>query len=134
MELKISSDPRWLRMVRAMMQEISRQAGFNDMERSEIILAVDEALSNVIKHSYKGDPQGVVWLTCAADNGCLEVVLRDRGEPIDPQRLEAPPPDEVRIGGRGLFLMRSIMDEVLFEREGETNLVRLRKFVRAQDG
>ena len=132
MELKISSDPRWLRMVRAMMQEIGRQAGFSEMERSEITLAVDEALSNVMKHSYKGSPEGVVWLSCAADDGCLEIELRDQGEAIDPKHLEQPPPDEIRVGGRGIFLMRSIMDEVRFERKGETNLVRLRKYAKAQ--
>ena len=131
MELIISSDPCWLRMVRAMLQEVSRQAGFNEPERSDIILAVDEALSNVIRHSYKGDPQGVVSLTCAADNGCLEIVLRDKGEAVDPKHLEPPPPDEIRLGGRGIFLIRSTMDEVTFERDGDTNLLRLRKYIPA---
>jgi serine/threonine-protein kinase RsbW len=119
-------------MVRAMMQEVCRQAGFDEMERSEVTLAVDEALSNVIKHAYKGNPEGTVWLSCAADDGCLEIVLRDQGEAIDPEHLDPPPPDEIRAGGRGIFLMRSIMDEVQFEREGESNLVRLRKYAKAQ--
>lgn len=132
MELKISSDARWLRVVRAMMQEISRQSGFSEKERSEITLAVDEALSNVIRHSYKGSPHGVVWLSCAADFGSLEIVLQDQGEAIDPKHLEPLPPDEIRLGGRGIFLMREIMDEVRFEREGDRNLVRLRKHAKAQ--
>ncbi len=132
MELKISSDPRWLRMVRAMMQELSRQAGFSEMERCEITLAVDEALCNIIKHSYKGDPRGVVWLSCDADDGCLEIVLRDQGEGIDPKQLEPRPPDEIRAGGRGIFLMRSVMDEVDFERDGGMNAVRLRKYAKAR--
>jgi serine/threonine-protein kinase RsbW len=134
MELKISSDPRWLRMVRAMMQEISRQAGFSEMERNEISLAVDETLSNVIKHAYRGNPEGPVWLSCASENGYLEVVVRDQGQAPDPKRLEPPPPDEIRLGGRGVFLIRSIMDEVEFEREGETNTVRLRKYVKTPAG
>lgn len=118
-------------MVRAMMQEICRQCGFSEMERSEITLAVDEALSNVIKHSYKGNPKGAVWLSCSAEDGCLEIVLRDEGEAIDPKHLEPPPPDEIRVGGRGIFLMREIMDEVHFLREGKTNLLRLRKYAKA---
>ena len=130
MELILSSDPRWLRVVRAMMQEVSRQAGFSEPERWDIALAVDEALANVIKHAYKGDPNGVVSLTCAAEDGRVEIVLRDQGEAIDPARLEPPPPDEIRPGGRGVFLMRSTMDEVEFERIGDTNQVRLRKYVK----
>jgi serine/threonine-protein kinase RsbW len=131
-ELEISSDPRWLRMVRAMMDEVSRQAGFGEAERCDIMIAVDEALSNVMKHAYKGDPNGRVWLSCIAGSGCLEIVLRDKGEALDPKRLDPPPPDEMRAGGRGIFLMRSTMDEVIFERNGNTNLVRLSKHVKAR--
>ena len=131
MELNISSDPRWLRMVRAMMQEISRQAGFGEGERCDITIAVDEALSNVMRHSYKGDPSGAVHMSCSIGDGCLEIVLRDQGEAFDRERLDAPPPDQMRVGGRGVFLMRSTMDEVEFERNGDMNLVRLRKYVKA---
>jgi len=132
MELKITSDPRWLRMVRAMMQEVSRQAGFSEMERSEITLAVDEALANVMKHAYRGDPNGTVLLSCTAEDGEVEIVLRDQGEAMDPKHLEPPPPDEMRVGQRGIFLIRAIMDEVQFERNGDTNQVRLRKCCKAQ--
>ena len=71
-------------------------------------------------------------MSCAADFGSLEIVLQDQGEAIDPKHLEPPPPDEIRVGGRGIFLMREIMDEVRFEREGDRNLVRLRKHAKAQ--
>jgi len=132
LELNFTSDPRWLRMVRAMIQEISRQAGFDDGERCDITIAVDEALSNVMKHAYKGDPNGPVSLLCNTEDGRLEIVLRDQGQAIDPKHLEPPPPDELRVGGRGIFLMRSTMDEVEFERNDNENLVRLCKCVKAR--
>jgi len=113
-----------------MVQEISRQSGFTDGERSEITIAVDEALCNVIKHSYKGNPQGLITLTCICDDRGLEIVLRDQGEAFDPQCVEIGPPDEMRPGGRGMFLMRSTMDEVEFQRAGNTNLLKLRKHVK----
>lgn len=114
-----------------MMQELSRQAGFSEHERHGIVLAVDEALSNIMKHAYKGDPNGPVSLACSAHDGRLEIELRDQGETPDPKRLEPPPPDEMRVGHRGIFLMRCTMDEVKFERNGDTNLVRLLKHVKA---
>lgn len=114
-----------------MMQELSRQAGFSEHERHGIVLAVDEALSNIMKHAYKGDPNGPVSLACSAHDGRLEIELRDQGETPDPKRLEPPPPDEIRPGHRGIFLMRCTMDEVKFERNGDTNLVRLLKHVKA---
>lgn len=131
MELKIPSDSRWLRVVRAMMEEVSRLAGFSGGERCDVIIAVDEALSNVIKHSCKGDPDSQVSVSCVLDNGCLEIILSDRGEAFDPTKIEPPPPDEVRPGGRGIYLMRSTMDEISFERNGDINRVRLRKYVKA---
>ncbi|MBI3695546.1 MAG: ATP-binding protein [Acidobacteria bacterium] len=133
-ELKISSDPRWLRTVRAMMQEVSREVGFTERERCDIMIAVDEALANVMKHAYKGDPNGPVSLSCIAEDGRLEIVLCDQGEACDPKNLEPPPPEEMRVGGRGIFLMRSTMDEVSFERNGNHNYVRLRKRVKPQGG
>jgi serine/threonine-protein kinase RsbW len=131
MELRISSDPRWLRLVRTMMQEVSRQAGFSEGERHQIALAVDEALANVIKHAYKGQPDGPVTVSCEADTGFLEVIVRHQGERFDPERAAPLPPDDLRPGGRGIFLMRSAMDEVEFQRDGDCNVVRLRKYVKA---
>jgi serine/threonine-protein kinase RsbW len=131
MELKISSDPRWLRLVRTVMHEVSRQAGFGEAERHQIALAVDEALANVIKHSYKGRPDGAVSLTCRAEDGSLEVVMRHWGERFDPECAAELAPDELRAGGRGLFLIRATMDEVEFAHDGECSVVRLRKHVKA---
>jgi serine/threonine-protein kinase RsbW len=133
-ELIISSDPRWLRMVRVMMQEFARQAGFGERERREITIAVDEALANVIKHSYKGDHKGAVSLTCAVADGHLEVVLKDQGEAFDQQGFRLQPPDALRAGGRGTFLIHSTMDEVEYRRAGDTNVLRLRKYMKERAG
>jgi serine/threonine-protein kinase RsbW len=130
MELRISSDSRWLRLVRTVMQEVSRQAGFAEGEQRQIALAVDEALANVIKHAYKGRPDGTVSVTCEAESGALEVILRHRGERFDPAGADQLAPDDLRAGGRGLFLMRATMDEVEFDHDGENCVVRLRKYVR----
>ena len=55
------------------------------------------------------------------------VEVRDQGEPFDPAECETPPPDELRVGGRGVYLIRSVMDEVEYRRDGSTNCVRMRK-------
>lgn len=111
-----------------MVQEFSRQAGFGDHERMDITIAVDEALANVMKHAYQGGCGGPVSLTCEAENGRLEIVLRDQGQAFDPARVPERAPDEMRVGGRGTFLMHSTMDEVEYQRAGDSNLMRLRKF------
>jgi serine/threonine-protein kinase RsbW len=129
-EIRVASDPRWLALLRRVTDEFCQQAGIEAQERHAVILAVDEAASNVIRHSYKGDPTQELALTWRWIEGGIEVEIRDHGEPFDPREKTVPPPDELRVSGRGLFLMRTIMDQIDYRREGSTNLVRMRKMIK----
>ncbi len=126
-ELVVTSDTRWLRLIRCVIEEFSARAGLDSKTTHEVMLAVDEAVSNVIKHSYKGAPDQKISLRCEEVEGGVEVEVRDQGEPFDPAERETPPPDELRAGGRGVYLIRSVMDEVEYRRDGSTNCVRMRK-------
>ena len=125
-EIRFSSDPRWLRPIRTLLEEFTEQAGLDSKACHEVMLAVGEALANVMRHSYNGDCRQTVWLKCSSDGGMIEIEIRDRGEAFD-LKAELPPPDELRPGGRGVYLIRSAMDEVEYRREGDQNLVRMRK-------
>ena len=125
-EIRFSSDPRWLRPIRTLLEEFTEQAGLDSMARHEVILAAGEALANVMRHSYNGDCHQKVWLKCRSDDNMMEIEIRDRGEAFDLKAV-LPPPDELRPGGRGVYLIRSAMDEVEYSREGDQNLVRMRK-------
>jgi serine/threonine-protein kinase RsbW len=128
-EITISSHPRWLRLVRQVVCEYARETGFDAQDAHAITLAVGEAVGNIIKHSYRGRTDQSFVLRCAADRSALEVSLRDNGEPFDPNQQPVPPPDELRAGGRGLYLMQTIMDDVDYKREGSSNVVRMRKLL-----
>ena len=128
-EITISSHPRWLRLVRQVVCEYALETGFDAQDAHAITLAVGEAVGNIIKHSYQGRTDQTFVLRCKADNSAIEVSLRDNGEPFDPRTQPLPPPDELRAGGRGLYLMRTIMDEVDYERDGALNVVRMRKLL-----
>jgi serine/threonine-protein kinase RsbW len=127
LEITIASHPRWLRLVRQVVLEFARECGFGDKDARAIVLAVGEAVGNVLKHSYKGDTGRTFSLACRSSEGGLELELRDVGTPFEPEKIPELPPDEVRPGGRGLFLMREIMDEVEYSRVNGENIVRLRK-------
>ena len=126
-ELVVTSDTRWLRLIRGVVEEFSVRAGLDAETTQEVVLAVDEAVANVITHSYKGVPDHRISLRCKEVEGGVEVEVRDQGEPFDPAQREIPPPDELRAGGRGVYLIRSVMDEVEYWRDGSTNCVRMRK-------
>jgi serine/threonine-protein kinase RsbW len=128
-QMKLASDPRLLPVVRGTVEQLAKALGFEDSQCRKITLAVDEALSNVIRHAYKNECNHEIELNCQAHSDCLEFTFIDRGEPADQARICAQPLDEVALGGRGTHLIRQIMDEVTYERVDEHNRLRLKKFM-----
>lgn len=128
-EIRLTSDPRLLGVVRGAVEQFATALGFDDAQCRKITLAVDEALSNVIRHAYKNECNHTIELTCQAQADWLEFTFIDRGQPADPARICGQPLDEVALGGRGTHLIRQIMDEVSYERLRDQNRLRLRKYM-----
>ncbi|MGH7149833.1 MAG: ATP-binding protein [Planctomycetota bacterium] len=98
----------------------------------ELLLAVQEAFTNVARHAYDGELKPVeIAMTLDPESGEAEVTVRDWGRPFDPASV--PPPDFVhpRPGGYGLHIMRSFTDRCAFGRDGGTNWVLLARRLRA---
>ena len=123
----VPSHPRYLSVVRAAVGELGSLYGLPDPDCRGIALAVHEALTNIIRHAYRGDSEQQIDVICRAYPGYLEFTLLDRGEPPDPARLAEHPLDDVALGGRGTHIIRSIMDEVCYEQVPGGNRLRLRK-------
>jgi anti-sigma regulatory factor (Ser/Thr protein kinase) len=123
----IPSQTRFLSVVRAAVGELGSVSGLADEACRGITLAVDEALANVIRHGYRGAPNGTIEVNCQAWTDRLEFTLLDQGEPPGPVRLAAHPLDDVALSGRGTYIIRSMMDEVNYERVPAGNQLRLSK-------
>jgi serine/threonine-protein kinase RsbW len=97
----------------------ARQAGLDESEVYAVQLAVDEACSNIIEHSYGAEGVGEIQCTAESTKKGLKIVLRDRGQPFNPEKVPEPninvPLQQLKPGGLGIFLMRKMMDEVHFE-------------------
>jgi anti-sigma regulatory factor (Ser/Thr protein kinase) len=128
-QIKLASDPRLLSVVRSTISELAAVWGFDERQCRDITLAVDEALSNVMRHAYGSQSDREIELICQARSDGLEFDFLDRGEPADLSRVCAQPLDEVALAGRGTHLIRLIMDEVRYERVGEGNRLCLRKYL-----
>jgi len=128
-QMRLASDPRLLPVVRSTVSELATALGLEDSQCRNITLAIDEALSNLIRHAYKNECNHEIELTCQVQADCLEFTFIDRGEPADPARICAEPLDEVALGGRGTHLIRQIMDEVHYERLADHNRLRLKKYM-----
>jgi anti-sigma regulatory factor (Ser/Thr protein kinase) len=128
-QITISSDPRLLAVVRTAVAELSAVSGFAEDQCQCITLAVDEALSNVMRHAYKNRCDCEIGLTCQAKADCLEFTFVDRGDPPDLSRICGHPLDEVALSGRGTHLIKQIMDEVCYQRVSGENRLRLKKYL-----
>ena len=129
LKLVMPSHPRFLCIVRAAVGELALVYGLPEGSCHEIVLAVDEALANVIRHAYKGRYDQEIELECLVVDGRLEFTLLDRGEAPDPARICGQPLNEVSLSGRGTHLIKAAMDEVCYERVPKGNQLKLVKFL-----
>lgn len=86
----------------------------------KINLSVIEAVNNAILFGNKRQPEKMVALTAECDMDCLKVTVRDEGEGFDFTDIPDPTlPDNInRVTGRGLYLMKTLSDELIFENNG----------------
>ena len=87
----------------------------------EIRLAISEALANAVEHGCENDPskEVLICVECDPTRGML-IVVRDPGQGFDPSQVPSPIEGEqlFRAGGRGIFLINELMDEVHYHRGG----------------
>ncbi len=95
--------------------ERASRAGFSSQTVSDLKLALTEAVSNVVRHAYGGEPGHQIVLSLAMDDEALTLTIRDFGRPFDPGRYREPDLSEPQEGGYGVFLMHNLMDEVRYD-------------------
>jgi serine/threonine-protein kinase RsbW len=133
LKLTIPSDLRLMGVVRAFVQAACQVKEIEPTIVHQIVLATNEAASNVVRHAHRDLPHAEVQLQCVIGCEAVEIRLLDEGGPFDVNAVPELDPAEIRVGGRGVFLMRKLMDELSCERRGERgNLLRMVKRVRAE--
>jgi serine/threonine-protein kinase RsbW len=126
--LTIPSDLRLLALARSFVEGACRVAGFDERATRAIVMATDEATNNVIRHAHRDNPDAALQIQCFFISEGIEVRLLDEGAPFDISAVPHLDPGELRVGGRGVFLMRALMDELSCQPRGERgNLLRMVK-------
>jgi len=99
--------------------------------RRSLHVVLDELLSNTIGYGFAGRDGGEVTVEAVLRTDQVCVTLTDDGRPFDPFAMAAPdtalPVGQRRIGGLGIHLVRRLMDEVSYHRQGDRNVVVLAK-------
>lgn len=114
-EIRVPAACESLAITREAARRVAAASGFDAVAAQEIAAAVDEAVTNVVVHAYRGEPGHEVALRFRRDEERLSIEVEHRGDPpgdlptgVDLDRLAA----ERRRGGLGLHLMRRLMDTV----------------------
>jgi anti-sigma regulatory factor (Ser/Thr protein kinase) len=127
----IPSNPKYLRALRAVVDEVTYEMGFSAKARSEIIQAIVEACTNVIKHSYDGNFRKKIILTLKELPDRLEVIVKDLGKKVHPGRIRHRELHDVKPGGLGVYIIKQSMDMVWYDmtprRGTELKMVKLIK-------
>ncbi len=112
-ELRIPSRPEWVALARLAAATVANRIRFSIEEIEDVKLAVAEACTAVIQHERHGE---FIQLTCEALGDSLRVRVHDSGRhEMHPVQREGMNFEEARIAGLGIFLIRTLMDEVSYD-------------------
>jgi serine/threonine-protein kinase RsbW len=102
--------------VEAAADKMAGEAGLDEDERFHVTMAVREAAVNAVLHGNEYDPTKQITVSCENTGDALVFTIADQGKGLDPETIPDPlaPENLLRGTGRGIFLIRSFMDEVHF--------------------
>jgi anti-sigma regulatory factor (Ser/Thr protein kinase) len=132
-ELRLANDLAGLAVLAGWVERFGAAQRLPSGVVNSLNVVLDEAVSNAINHGYDAGVRGEIAVRLWRMPDHVEVEVEDDGRPFDP--LQAPPPDlslplERRpIGGLGIHLMKNLMDEVSYARQGDRNVLKMAKYL-----
>ena len=127
-QLVLNSEYEEVEKVEGLLNELQTNLGFDDEFYARLMLTVSEAATNGIVHGNKLDPSKKVTVSANADDSVLTVITTDEGEGFEPEEVANPLAEEnlLKPSGRGVFLMKEYADEVEYQNEGRTLVLKFR--------
>ncbi len=128
----IVSHPENLIKVRHALARVLDKTCLRQKETSSLILAVDEACSNIIRHGYNNDHTQTIELKINLTEDKLAITILDKGIEFDIHSVEKRDVSEVRPGGLGIYIIHHVMDSVDYSRTPEgKNRIDLIKWIKS---
>jgi len=122
-ELRMTCETATLCDGRAYIESWAKFCGFDDITVGQIVLACDEAATNVYRYAYRGQG-GPLTYQCAIQDNVLTIVLEDEGIPVQLEKIQGRKLDDLRPGGLGTVMLKQVFDDVTYQpKEQGTDLV-----------
>lgn len=130
MRIAISSEPRLLHILRGVVRWRAQQSGFSSSDENCLVMAIDEAAANVIRHTYDSRPDGRLALEIKNYPDRVEFILEDSGPKVCVETIRPRALDDIRPGGLGTFFINSFMDRSFYDRDyAEGNRLKMIKYL-----
>jgi len=115
--LTLPSNPRHIGKVEALLKKIQRSAHIDEIQFHKLMVSLTEAVNNAIIHGNKSDETKKVSVQCELKPGWLVATVADEGKGFKPEKVRNPLSKKnlLRANGRGVFLMRTLMDKVEYD-------------------
>lgn len=124
-QFEITAHPQNAGQARERIRTLAIEAGFAGLDLGDIEIATGEAVTNAILYG-SPDATSQIRILCRFTGNSLHIEIRDQGQGFDPTRV----PEDVgtdALGGRGIRLMRALMDQVDLHHDGNGMVARLSK-------
>lgn len=119
-DIKVPNQTRYLSLIGRIGEDIARTMKRFNGDRDELAyhlnLVLTEAMANTIRHANEGDPDKVVHIAISIENKNLAIKVYDQGQGFDINTLAPPDFEGLEERGRGIFIIRSLMDKVSYRR------------------
>ena len=131
--LTLPSEPRMLSVARGFVEAICQAYQLDRNTTHALIVVTGEAVTNIVRHAHQNRPGSKMEMHLEIQSETVVITFRDEGEPFDLESVPELPPGELRIGGRGIYLMRKMMDELTCEPRGAGQIGNLWRMVKRRE-
>jgi len=128
-KLVLASKPEAVEEIEKLAADAAEAAGFSQEEQDCLAIAVTEMANNAVIHGNKRDPKKKIFVNIAVVNAEVRMTIRDEGKGFDPDAISNPldPENLLRESGRGVFIVRSLMDEVSYDFSNGTQVTLIKR-------
>jgi len=116
------------------LQQFGEELGLSNKVLFQICLAMEEIVSNIISYGYTDDAVHWIKIAILHEQGILIIRLEDDGIPFNPLWAQEPdcecPVEERKVGNLGIHLCKKVMDDMIYERCGNKNILTLKKDIK----
>ena len=130
--IRLAADERAVARVTGWVQRFCNRHRLSRAVTDVVCLSLEEVVSNIVEHGYERQA-GRFSIELHCDDRALSAMIEDQGKPFDPMQAVIPHDDGTlasrREGGFGLRLVRGLMDDVVYQRAGAMNRLKLVKLL-----